>query len=269
MGRTFGVRGLTIALVLIGGIHDLAAYEIGDISNGATISGRVAFTGTVPAPKRFAVEKDPEVCGHERELTEIAVQEGMLQGAVVVLEGVQRGKPFSAETYGGVSPGEGEFRYRAGATLSLEVLSKTCEFGPFTGVLALDVPVRFLNEDPMKHVLQTFSVTGDKGRILRTIHNRDLRPGVEIERMFDANKFKNSRVVRMACNRHDFMQNWLYVVDTPYYALSDAKGRFSIDQVPPGTYELIVWHPLLGEERQSVTVGAGTEAEAHFEYTEQ
>ncbi|GKS60404.1 hypothetical protein YTPLAS18_39310 [Nitrospira sp.] len=261
--------GIAIALVLYGGLSDVRAYEVDDVSNGATISGSVAFTGVVPAPKRFPVEKDQEVCGHERQLTEIAVQNGRLQGAVVVLEGVQRGKPFAAETYRGAPPGEGEFYYRAGATLSLDVLPKTCEFGPFTGVVALDEPVRFLNHDPMKHVLQTFSATGEKGRILRTIHNRDLRPGVTIERTFDAGKFKNSRVVRMACNRHDFMQNWLYVVETPYYAVSDAEGRFTIDQIPPGHYELIVWHPLLGEQRQAVEVGAGVGAEANFEFTEQ
>lgn len=248
------LRRMALILGLCAMTSNAIAYEIAKVENGATISGRIAFTGSVPVPKQFVVEKDPEVCGHERELIELSAQDGHLQGAVVVLEGVKNGKPFAAGTYRGMPPGEGEFRYGEGAEMSLEVFPKTCNFGPYTGVLALNEPVRFLNRDPMKHVLQTFSASGDKGLILRTIHNRDIHPGVAIERSFDASKLKASRVVRIACNRHDFMQNWFYVVETPYYAISDQDGRFTIDQVPPGSYELVVWHPALGLKRQAVQV---------------
>lgn len=35
-------------------------------------------------------------------------------------------------------------------------------------------------------------------------------------------------------------------VNNPYYALTDAEGKFKIDQIPPGTYQLVVWHPQTG-----------------------
>ena len=35
-------------------------------------------------------------------------------------------------------------------------------------------------------------------------------------------------------------------VNNPYYALTDGNGRFSIDHIPPGTYQLVVWHPQTG-----------------------
>lgn len=269
MRRRVSFAGMILVLALQGSMGEAKAYELAEVVNGATISGKVTFTGTVPAPKRFVVEKDPEVCGQERALIEVAARNGFLQGAVVVLEGVERGKPFPAGRYRGAPPGEGEFRYGGGEQLSLDVRAKTCNFGPFTGVLSPNEPVRFLNRDPMKHVLQTFSASGDKGRVLRTIHNRDMHPEMTIERFFSTSKLKTSRVVRIACNRHDFMQNWFYVVETPYYAISDQDGHFTIDQIPPGNYELVVWHPALGLKRKAVQVTAGGNVEVSFGFAQE
>lgn len=35
-------------------------------------------------------------------------------------------------------------------------------------------------------------------------------------------------------------------VNNPYYALTDVNGKFSIENIPPGTYQLVVWHPQTG-----------------------
>lgn len=40
-----------------------------------------------------------------------------------------------------------------------------------------------------------------------------------------------------------WMRGWLFVIDHPYYTLTDAEGRFSLPQVPPGRYELVCWLP--------------------------
>ena len=48
------------------------------------------------------------------------------------------------------------------------------------------------------------------------------------------------------------------VVTSEAAAVSGADGRFTIDNVPPGTYELRVWHEALKGAPQKVTVGAGT-----------
>ena len=269
MFRGINFAGAVLVLAMLGSTSEAGAYEIGEVANGGTISGRVTFAGTAPAPKWFAVEKDTEVCGRERALIEVAVQNGFLQGAVVVLEGVERGKPFAAERHRGGLPGEGEFRHGGGEHLSLEILTKGCNFGPFTGVVTSDEPVRFLNQDPMKHTLHSFSALGDKGRVLRTIHNRDIHADTAIERTFNTSKLKTSRVVRIACNRHDFMQNWLYVVKTPYFSISDQEGNFTIDQVPPGRYELIAWHPALGLKRQGVRVTPEGTVELSFEFSQE
>jgi hypothetical protein len=39
------------------------------------------------------------------------------------------------------------------------------------------------------------------------------------------------------------MRGWLFVDDHPYFTHSDAEGRFTLPQVPPGRYELVCWLP--------------------------
>ncbi len=261
--------GMGLLLAVLGGTSVTWAYEVGDILKAGTISGKVTFEGVVPPPKHFPVEKDPEVCGLERTVNEVVAQNGLLQGAVVVLEGVEKGKPFAALRYKGNPPGEGEFRYGGGSHLALEVLAKGCNFGPFTGVLTPDEPVRFLNQDRIKHILHSVSSKDDRGLILRTIHQRELRTDMVVERTFDARKLKTNRVVGIHCNRHDFMQTWLYVVTTPYFSISDHEGTFTIDQVPAGDYTLIAWHPVLGVQRQDVQVDKGGHIEVSFGFTQE
>ena len=244
-----------------------SGYHVVEVTQGASITGTVTFEGAPPSPKVFDVEKDPEVCGSRRKLVEVDVRDGFLKGAVVVLEGVEKGKPFPARTYQAEPPGEGEFRYSPGDELALDVRMKKCNFGPFTGVLAPDAPVGFLNQDPMKHSIQTFAVRGRRGNIFRTVHNRDARPGDPFEETFGNGQLDDSRVVKLVCNRHDFMRNWLYTVQTPYFAISAEDGTFTIDQVPPGQYELVAWHPLLGVHRQAVRVRANETLEVGFEFS--
>ncbi|MDH4079398.1 MAG: hypothetical protein OEU68_06235 [Nitrospira sp.] len=266
MRRGGHISGIALVVAMLGNVSGVLAYEIGEVTSGGTISGKITFQGAAPSPKLFPVNKDPEVCGAERTVNEVVVRNGLLQGAVVILEGVKAGKPFIASGYRGEPPGEGEFRYGGGEDISLEILTKGCNFGPFTGVLTLDQPVRFLNQDPIKHILHSVSSRDDKGLILRTIHNRELRPDTSAEQTFYSSKLKRDRVVGIHCNRHDFMQSWLYVVTSPYYSLSDQEGTFTIDQVPPGQYELLAWHPALGLKRHEVQVTEGGEIEASFEF---
>jgi hypothetical protein len=40
-----------------------------------------------------------------------------------------------------------------------------------------------------------------------------------------------------------WMRGYLFVADHPYYARTDAQGRFRLERVPPGRYEVVCWHP--------------------------
>jgi hypothetical protein len=68
--------------------------------------------------------------------------------------------------------------------------------------------------------------------------------------------FKRPGAVQLLCNIHSSMIGYVYVVDSPYYAQADGTGGFVIKGVPPGEYQIDVWHEGSSKEtRQRLTVG--------------
>ena len=59
------------------------------------------------------------------------------------------------------------------------------------------------------------------------------------------------------------MRAWVYVTDD-IATVSGYDGRFDIGDVPPGTYELRIWHERYGGTSRTVTVRAGSTVEANF-----
>jgi hypothetical protein len=57
------------------------------------------------------------------------------------------------------------------------------------------------------------------------------------------------------------MSAWIYTADHPYVAVTGPDGLFDIGDVPPGSYELVTWHPLLGEVTRNLTLAARETAE--------
>ncbi len=67
--------------------------------------------------------------------------------------------------------------------------------------------------------------------------------------------FDKPGVVEVLCNIHTTMQAYIVVVDTPYYALAGSGGAFTIKNVPPGDYEVEMWHESLSApSREKLTV---------------
>jgi plastocyanin len=54
--------------------------------------------------------------------------------------------------------------------------------------------------------------------------------------------FRHPGIVRVFCNIHPTMSAIIAVVPTPWYATTSASGRFSIANVPPGEYDLHIFH---------------------------
>jgi hypothetical protein len=60
--------------------------------------------------------------------------------------------------------------------------------------------------------------------------------------------FKRPGIVRVFCNIHPQMSAVIAVMDTPYFAVSDKTGFFKIENVPPGDYQLHVFHERASAE---------------------
>lgn len=67
-------------------------------------------------------------------------------------------------------------------------------------------------------------------------------------------------VIDVYCNIHPEMAAKVVVLDNPYFAVTGADGRFSIADVPPGTYRYVAWHARGEAARGEVIVTAGAAA---------
>jgi plastocyanin len=64
--------------------------------------------------------------------------------------------------------------------------------------------------------------------------------------------------VHLLCNVHSEMTGWVVVTDNQYAAVSEHDGRFTIPDVPAGTYEIAVWSEKLKHNAHTtVTVADG------------
>jgi hypothetical protein len=65
-------------------------------------------------------------------------------------------------------------------------------------------------------------------------------------------KMNNPGLVNVRCNGgHVWMNAEMMVVPHPYYAVTDESGKFELDGVPPGHYQIVAWHEgwrVLGRE---------------------
>ena len=70
--------------------------------------------------------------------------------------------------------------------------------------------------------------------------------------------------MRVFCDIHSHMSAFIVVFNHPFFRVTDAEGRFRIDNVPPGTYTLVGWYEGEARVRKAVTVTAGAAADVEL-----
>lgn len=192
-----------------------------------SVSGIITTTAKASAPIRVTI--DQKVCGTALPDEAIVVDaQGHVANAVVTLVGLKRAPQIDPV-----------------------VTNEKCRFSPHVQIARPNANVRTTSKDPMLHTTQ--AQQQDNGR---TIFNVALPvPGINMTKPIGA-----AGIARLSCNIHPWMRGWVVVTDDAS-AVSGADGRFSIDNVPPGTYELRVWHETLKAPAQKITVTAGKPAQ--------
>jgi len=240
--------GFTLIIALTNSADQVLSYDVIDVQHGGVIEGMVTLDGPVPEPKGFNLITfpDPQYCGRIsngrgwRLLHDFVVgSNGGLKDAIVLLEGVEAGKPFE---------------------VSVPLIeARDCMFQPFMTIVRNGHAVEVVNMDPVMHDIQGYETSLEAGArvlfntplVMNHQHNRgDLHaihnhaPGKSLVGPIYLNKGR--RTFYMQCGFHAYMESWAMAVNNPYYALTDENGKFSLEQVPPGTYQLVVWHPQTG-----------------------
>jgi len=269
------MKGFIAAIVIAGVIGWIGApmasadeqYQEAPVPDGGTITGKVTFKGAVPAPKEFDFAKfpNPKFCeqadsdgkGH-RLVQQVNVKNGALADVVVFIEEIQKGKPFKFD--------------------GTDVKTNICRFqvqgGPstLTGVVVKKAEIRILNTDAdptdpkaATGVLHNPHAYEQLGASATTIFNLPLpEKGQVIKKPVILRKKESD--MKIQCDQHNYMEVYFQPVSNPYYAIDNEDGTFTIDGVPPGTYEVHAFHPILGTQEAKVTVPAKGKSTADFAF---
>jgi len=130
-----------------------------------------------------------------------------------------------------------------------QIVQHDLQFDPAVTVVTTGTAVMFPNQDTVKHHVYSYSPA-------KTFQIK-LYAGVPHAPIV----FDKPGVAVLGCNIHDGMVAWVVVSDTPLWARSAAGGRAKVADVPPGNYQLHVWHASLAEttppQLLPIAVGAG------------
>ncbi len=125
---------------------------------------------------------------------------------------------------------------------------KNCRFEPHVVVLPVGATLKYENSDPVNHNIHTYSRKND-------VVNKNVSGGTNFEQ-----KLENAESFEAKCDIHPWMKSHVVVTDATHWAVTDAKGNFSLKDVPAGDYKAEWWHEELGKGKFEFTVEAGKEA---------
>ncbi len=138
-----------------------------------------------------------------------------------------------------------------GAAMTASIDIKHKEFSPSIAVMTSGGTATFGNRDALTHHIFSPDVPGwDTGY---------LRKDDTVTRKFDS-----PGAVALLCNIHPEMLGYLLVIPSTYFGKFGPDGKYSIGNVPPGTYKATAWSPRTPPVSQSVTVDQGA-ATANFQ----
>lgn len=217
--------------VIAAGLAVLAIFEAQAAENqgpAAAVWGVVSVAGPFAPPKPLPVFKSRAFCGASVPNETLLIgADGGLRNAAVLL------RPRAAKS----------------STTPIHAVldNRNCAFAPHVQIVPAGSELLLKNSDPILH-----TVHARQGK--KTLFN------VGLPRWRQVTKFlEQPGVVRIDCDvLHTWMSAAIVVSDTPYYTLTDQTGRFAIDGVTPGVYEMEIWHERLGSKFQSLALTAGT-----------
>jgi hypothetical protein len=225
----FGVLSIFAAWGLIGVLSSPNAAALGAVAQDewGTIRGQVVFAGDkLPEPAKLDVNKDQDHC----------LDKGPLMSEDWVInpknKGVQWVVVFLKAPKGQPLPVHPSLKQPAEKQAVLD--QPRCAFVPHVLAMREDQELLAKNPAPVAH---NVVITG-----FGNTHNRQI-PSQKSE------TFKlvaEDRAIALSCGAHPWMKGWLWVLDHPYFTVTDADGNFEIKNAPAGDRNIVLWHEKVG-----------------------
>lgn len=215
----------------------LAAYQAVAVTNGGTISGVVKISGAAQVVPPIKTTKNQDYCGKsiDNPLYDVG-KDGGVANVEVFIKKIDQGKAIPKAT--------------------VTLLNEHCMFHPRVQGATVGGELKVASADPILH--NTHPQVAETNA---TLYNIALPyKGFSVTKPLPT----TPELIKVKCDAHEWMRAWIWVFDHPYYATTDAEGRFSIHDVPPGTYVIVAWHEVMGQKETPVTVAPGKTATIDF-----
>ena len=192
-----------------------------------TLSGKIKYLGEPPKLQKLMVIKDVKVCAkmdHFDERLVVDTAKG-IKDVVVWLDKVEGGKSLDS----------------LGAEFILD--QKVCAYNPHVLIVPINTPVKILNNDKILHNIHTYGVKNKPVNLAQPRFKKTIKM-----------TFTEPEKVQVRCDVHGWMSAWIIAAEHAYYTITNEKGEYSLDGIPPGKYTLNFWQESLGEKELEVTI---------------
>ena len=232
-------KGIIVLAISLFVSSQLFAYEQIDVSNGGTVSGTATLKGAAPERAKIDVTKDKEVCAAVEHLSDALIVSagGAIKNVIVSIVDVEKGKKIEAPA--------------SNPTLD----QNGCVFVPHVICITAGTSIDILNSDSVTHNVHTYP---EENTAVNKAQPSSL-PKITIE-----TEFGEEDPMKVACDYHGWMSSWVGIFEHPYYALTGDDGKFTIDNLPAGAYEIKAWQEDIGELVKTIAVKAGETTTENF-----
>src|SRR4030095_5506878 len=191
--------------------------------NEATIVGTVTVKGQTSKPVRIDTSADPICLANGKQaFTEYLVRNGdKLENVFIYFKSGEALRLLSFET----------------PSAPVVLHRRNCRFAPRVVGVLVNQPLSIENND------LTFHNTHPMPKLNRE-WNKSQPPNSSLVEKFERAEF----AIPIRCNQHPWEKAYVAVFDHPFFATSDAFGRYQIGAIPAGRYQVIAWHEKLGEQ---------------------
>jgi hypothetical protein len=226
------VGGLIVA---IADAH-AATMDLDIAHDPGSIVGRIVVAKFDQRPDPLPVFKNRAFCGATvANETLLIGADGGLQNAALLLRPRGRQAPLRPDR--------------------LVLDNQRCAFVPHLQIGVVGSELLLKNSDPILH-----AVHARLGQ--ETLFNVGLPKWRQVVKRLD-----RAGAIRINCDvLHTWMSAIILVTDTPYFAVTDAAGRFEIGRLPGGEYELEIWHERLGSRKRMIEIAPHRTVNVEFIY---
>lgn len=211
-----------------------------DAATAGSVAGKVTLTGVAPTVEMMRVAGD-QTCmaamGPAAKSDAILVgTDGSIQNAFVYIKDTLSDYTFDVPT----------------APVVLDQVG--CRYAPRIFGVRVGQPVEMVNSDATMHNVHAMPMVNQEfNRGMPQQHSR-------MTQVFTAPE----QMVRFKCDLHAWMNAYGGVMSHPFFAVTGADGTFSLTGIPPGKYELAVWHEKLGSSTQQIEIGNSQAVSLNF-----